>query len=43
MVKVQAERAKSLLDAGLIAYWEREMRTFEAGIARARKRQRRTR
>ena len=34
IVKVQVERAKSSPNEGLIAYWEREMRAFEAGIAR---------
>ena len=41
--KVEAERRKSLPDEGLIAYWEREMRAFELGIARDRRRQGSTR
>ena len=38
VAKVEAEQAKNLPDEGLIRYWEREIKAFEAGIARARRR-----
>ena len=37
--KIRAERSKRAPDERLIAYWERELRAFEAGITRARQRQ----
>jgi hypothetical protein len=36
LAKVEAERVKNLPNEGLIHYWEREIKAFEAGIARAR-------
>lgn len=36
--KIEAERAKSVPDEGLIRYWKKEMKAFETGIERARKR-----
>jgi hypothetical protein len=40
LTKVAAERAKATPNEGLIRHWEREIQTFMAGIARARKKQR---
>ena len=37
--KIDRERQASHPNHGLIAYWEREIRAFEVGITRARKRQ----
>jgi hypothetical protein len=39
MEKIRAERWKRPPDERLIAYWEREIKAFEAGITRARQRQ----
>jgi hypothetical protein len=39
LAKVEAERAKEFPDEGLIGYWEREIKAFEVGIARARRKQ----
>lgn len=36
--KVAAELAKDKPNVGLVRHWESEIRTFEAGIDRARKR-----
>ncbi|MBM3218721.1 MAG: hypothetical protein FJZ38_08550 [Candidatus Rokubacteria bacterium] len=40
VMKILAERGKDPPDERLISYWQREIRAFESGIERARKRQR---
>jgi len=39
VAKIEAERSRSFPDEQLIAYWQREIRAFEQGIARAQRRQ----
>ena len=36
--KIQREKEKDKPDEGLIAYWEREIRSFQKAIRRAKKR-----
>jgi len=36
--KIQREKEKDKPDEGLIAYWEREIRSFQEAIRRAKKR-----
>jgi hypothetical protein len=36
--KINRERLKSAPDEGLVRHWEREVRAFEDGIGRARRR-----
>jgi hypothetical protein len=40
VTKVAAEQAKEVPNENLIRYWEREIKAFELGIARARRKQR---
>jgi hypothetical protein len=39
LTKVATERAKVIPNENLIRYWEREIKTLEMGIARARRKQ----
>jgi len=43
LLKIRTERMKAFPNDGLIHYWEREVRAFEEGVARARRRLRRGR
>jgi hypothetical protein len=39
LTKVAVERAKDLPNENLLRYWEREIKAFEMGIARAQRKQ----
>jgi hypothetical protein len=41
LTMVEAERARAFPNEGVIRHWEKEMRAFQTGISRARKRLRR--
>jgi hypothetical protein len=40
LAKVATEQTKEIPNENLIRYWEREIKAFEMGIARARRKQR---